>query len=185
MQRDHELDADLQQTEKKEPHKDAQVAELSPDRGEEVDVDAGDRSRFFSVANALLAAIHPHSPELMLPDRLTRRETEAIKLIFEAKSARETEMGSGQISALERIRYLQLGLAALQRVLAMARNPRFPQARAHIEEIRKRLARLKEELQQKILEEDRVKNRPAKKPPDKKKNEEEEAEKKKAKLGAS
>jgi hypothetical protein len=174
MQRDHELNADLQQTATKEPHKEPEVAELSPDRGEEVEVGAGDRSRFFSVANSLLAALHPDSPELALPENLPRRETEAIKLIFEARSARQTEVGAGHISALERSRYLQLGIASLQRVLAMARNPRFPQGRPHIEEIRKRLARLKEELQQQILVEEGNRRRPDKKPPDKKQDEEAE-----------
>ena len=178
MQRDHALDADIQQTEQHEPHREAEVAEQSPRRGDDHDIDAGDRSRFFSVANALLAAIHPHTPELRQPETLTRREAEALKLIYEAKTGRETEMAAGHLSAHERMRYLQLGLGALQRVLAMARHPDFVQARAHIEEIRKRLARLKDELQQEIVDEDR-RGYAAPKAPDELKKDEDEAGKKK------
>ncbi|HLU68411.1 MAG TPA: hypothetical protein VKZ63_19135 [Kofleriaceae bacterium] len=181
MQRDSALDADIQQTEKHEPHKEAEIGALSSDRTEEVDVDAGDRSHFFSVANALLWAIHPNSPELVVPETLTRRESNAIKLIYEAKIAKQSEQGAGHMSGAERMRQLELGLAVLQRVLAMARHPDFVQARAHIEEIRKRLFRLKEEIKQQILEEDR-KKMAKKKKPDEKKAEDEAAAKKKAEI---
>jgi hypothetical protein len=189
MQRDHSIDADVQQTEQLEPHRELEAAEQSSDRGEEVSINGGERSHFFGVANALLAAIHPNSPELILPESLTRRETDALRLIYEAKTGRESEVkGSGEISGLERARYLNLGMIALQRVLAMARSPRFPQARAHIEEIRKRLSRLKDEIAQDQLVDDREryarssKKKPAKKPPESK--QEDDSVKKQSELGS-
>ena len=55
------------------------------------------------------------------------------------------------------MRYLNEGLIALQGVLGMARSDTFPQARAHIEEIRKLIARLKQEIAQAIVAEERRK----------------------------
>lgn len=162
MQRDQSLDADVQKTEEQRPAKEAQVAEQSPDdKGEVPSVTNNDKQHFFHVANGVLAAIHPHSPELILPDGLRRGEVDAIKMLYEAKTARESRengTGAGQIAATERLRMLQVALIKLQSAFAMARNPEFSgQARAHIEEIRIRLARLKDELQAAVLSEERKK----------------------------
>jgi hypothetical protein len=161
MQRDQSLDADVQKTEEQRPAKEALVAEQSPDKGEVPSVTNNDKQHFFHVANGVLAAIHPHSPELILPDGLRRGEVDAIKMLYEAKTARESRengTGAGQIAATERLRMLQVALIKLQNAFAMARNPEFSgQARAHIEEIRIRLARLKDELQAAVLAEERKK----------------------------
>ena len=161
MQRDQSLDADVQKTEEQRPAKEALVAEQSPDKGEVPSVTNNDKQHFFHVANGVLAAIHPHSPELILPDGLRRGEVDAIKMLYEAKTARESRengTGAGQIAATERLRMLQVALIKLQNAFAMARNPEFSgQARAHIEEIRIRIARLKEELQAAVLSEERKK----------------------------
>ena len=161
MQRDQTLDADVQKTEEQRPPKEAQVAEQSPDKGEVPSVTQNDKQHFFHVANAVLAAIHPHSPELILPDGLRRGEIDAVKMLYEAKTARESRengTGAGQIAATERLRFLQLALIKLQSAFSMARNPEFSgQARAHIEEIRIRIARLKDELQAAVLAEERRK----------------------------
>lgn len=162
MQRDQSQDADIQQTEQLEPHKEPEVNQESPSTGESTEANASQRSHFFAVANALMAAIDPNSPELVGKDGLTKDEAIAIKMIFEAKTSKETEQSGGtaggRVSALERMRYLQLGLAKLQSPLALARNPAFTQGRGHIEEIRKRIARLKDEINQAILDEEK-KNR--------------------------
>lgn len=181
MQRDQSLDSDIQQTEQLKPHKEAQANEESPDKGDVPAVSNNDKQHFFHVANAILAAIHPNSPELILPDGLRRGEVEAVKMLYEAKTARETEQGSGQVAATERLRFLQVALIKLQNVLAMARNPEFSgQARAHIEEIRKRLARLKDELHQAVLAEERkkVQEKDKKRADDLKADEESKAKKK-------
>lgn len=161
MQRDQTLDADVQKTEEQRPPKEAQVAEQSPDKGEVPTVTQNDKQHFFHVANAVLAAIHPHSPELILPDGLRRGEIDAVKMLYEAKTARESRengTGAGQIAATERLHFLQLALIKLQSAFAIARNPEFSgQARAHIEEIRIRIARLKDELQAAVLAEERRK----------------------------
>ncbi len=162
MQRDQSLDSDVQQTEQLKPHKEAQAAEESPDKGDVPVVTQNEKERFFHVANAVLAAIHPNSPELILPDSLRRGEIDAVKMLYEAKTARENEEsgggGTGQVAATERLRFLQVALIKLQSVFALARNPEFAgQARAHIEEIRIRLARLKDELMAAVLSEERKK----------------------------
>ena len=87
MQRDQSLDSDVQQTEQLKPHKEAQAAEESPDKGEVPSVTQSDEQHFFHVANAVLAAIHPNSPELILPDGLRRGEIEAVRMLYEAKTA--------------------------------------------------------------------------------------------------
>jgi hypothetical protein len=190
MQRDQSLDADVQQTEQLKPHKEAQAAEESPDKGEVSSVNQNDKQRFFHVANAVLAAIHPNSPELILPDGLRLGEIEAVKLLYEAKTARESEeggTGSGRVAATERLRFLHLALMKLQGVFAMARNPEFAgQARAHIEEIRIRLARLKDELEAAVLAEERKKAQEKdKKRADDLKADEEAKAKKKVEAGTS
>jgi hypothetical protein len=161
MQRDQSLDADVQKSEEQRPQQDAQVVEQSPDKGEVPSVTQNDKQHFFHVANAVLAAIHPNSPELILPDGLRRGEVDAVKMLYEAKTAKESQeagTGAGRIAATERLRFLQIALIKLQNVFAMARNPEFSgQARAHIEEIRIRLARLKDELQAAVLAEERRK----------------------------
>ena len=184
MQRDQSLDADVQQTEQLKPHKEAQANEESPEKGDVPAVGNNDKQHFFHVANAILAAIHPHSPELILPDGLRRGEVDAVKLLYEAKTAKESEeggSGTGRVAATERLRFLQLALIKLQNVLAMARNPEFAgQARAHIEEIRIRLARLKDELHQAVLDEERkkVQEKDKKRADDLKADEESKAKKK-------
>lgn len=181
MQRDQSVEADVQQAEQLKPHKEAQANEESPDKGDVPSVTQNDKQHFFHVANAILAAIHPNSPELILPDGLKRGEVDAVKMLYEAKTARETEQSSGQVAATERLRLLQVALIKLQNVLAMARNPEFSgQARAHIEEIRIRLARLKDELQQAVLDEERRKaqEKDKKKADDLKADEEAKAKKK-------
>lgn len=184
MDRDQSLDADVQQTQQQKPHKEAEANEESPDKGDVPAVGNNDKQHFFHVANAVLAAIHPHSPELILPDGLRRGEIDAVKLLYEAKTARESEeggTGTGRIAATERLRFLQVALIKLQNVLAMARNPEFSgQARAHIEEIRIRLARLKDELHQAVLDEERkkVQEKDKKKADDLKADEEAKAKKK-------
>jgi hypothetical protein len=184
MQRDQSLDSDVQQTEQLKPHKEAQAAEESPDKGEVPSVTQNDEQRFFHVANAVLAAIHPNSPELILPDGLRRGEVEAVRMLYEAKTAKESEeggTGTGQVAATERLRFLQVALIKLQSVFAMARNPEFAgKARAHIEEIRIRLARLKDELQAAVLAEERKKaeEKDKKKADDLKADEEAKAKKK-------
>jgi hypothetical protein len=102
-------------------------------------------------------------------------------MLYEAKTARETEQASGQVAATERLRFLQVALIKLQSVFAMARNPDFSgQARAHIEEIRKRLSLLKDELHQAVLAEERKKaeEKDKKKADDLKTDEESKAKKK-------
>jgi hypothetical protein len=174
-------ESDRQQTEELAPHKQPETNETAPRSGDVAEVRAEDRSHFFAVANSLIAAMHWQSPQLLLPDRLTRRETEAIKLIYEAKTAKETEYGGGNVSGLERMKYLNEGLIALQGILAMARSPNFPQARTHIDEIRKLIAKLKDEITQAImLEERRKKQEQDKKDEDKKKGDEEAKAKKAA-----
>lgn len=155
--REQSLDADIQQTEQLDPHREREQNEDAPQSGDFASVNPAQKAHFFSVANAMLAAIEPNSPMLMLPDRLTKREQESVRLLFEARTGQETELGGGQISALDRLRYLNLGLAGLGRILSMARSPDFTQAQAHIEEMRKRLARLKDELQHLILQEEHKK----------------------------
>ena len=125
--------------------------------GEQEGLKATDRSHFFAVANSLIGALHWQSPQLVLPDSLTRREVDALTNIYEARTAEETEYGAGHISGLERMRYLNEGLITLQGVLGMARSDTFPQARGHIEEIRKLIARLKQEIAQAIVAEERRK----------------------------
>lgn len=184
MQRDQSLDADVQQTEQLKPHKEAQAAEESPDKGDVPVVTQNEKERFFHVANAVLAAIHPNSPELILPESLRRGEIDAVKMLYEAKTARETEeggTGAGRVAATERLRFLQVALIKLQPVFALARNPEFSgQARAHIEEIRIRLARLKDELQAAVLAEERkkVQEKDQKRADDLKADEEAKAKKK-------
>jgi hypothetical protein len=184
MQRDQSTDADVLQTEQLKPHKEAQANEESPDKGDVPAVGNNDKQHFFHVANAVLAAIHPHSPELILPDGLRRGEIDAVKLLYEAKTAKESEEGgggTGRVAATERLRFLQLALIKLQNTLAMARNPAFAgQARAHIEEIRIRLARLKDELHQAVLDEERkkVQEKDKKRADDLKADEESKAKKK-------
>jgi hypothetical protein len=159
MQRDQSLDSDVQQTERLKPHKEAEASEESPDKGDVAEVSNDQKQHFFHVANAVLFAIHPNSPELVLPEGLTRGEIEAVKLLYEAKTARESEeggTGTGRVAATERLRFMQLALSKLQRVFALARDPAFAgQARAHIEEIRRRLARLKDELEWAVIAEER------------------------------
>jgi hypothetical protein len=149
-----------QQTERQETdelaHKKEAAGELAPTQGEVEEVRADQRSHFFALANSMVAAMHWQSPEL-LTEKLTPREIKALTLIYEARTAQETELGGGKISALERMRYLNEGLAALQGVLAMARSSTFPQARTYIEEIRRAIARLKDEIAQAIVSEERRK----------------------------
>jgi len=178
--RDQAQESDRQQTEELAPHKQPETGETAPRSGNIEEVKAEDRSHFFAVANSLIAAMHWQSPQLLLPDRLTRRETEAVRLIFEAKTSRESEYGGGNISGLERMRYLNEGLIALQGVLAMARSTTFPQARSHIEEIRKLIAKLKEEIAQAIMAEERRKQQEKNKKDEEQKKGEEEAKAKKA-----
>jgi hypothetical protein len=181
MQRDQSLESDVQQTEQLQPHKEAEQNEESPDKGDIAYVSANDKGHFFSVANAMMAAIHPNSPNLMLPEGLKRGEIEAIKLLYEAKTAKESETSTGRVAATERLRFMQVALSKLQGVLAMARSPEFSgAARAHIEEIRKRLARLKDELHQAIIDEERKKREEKdKKKADENKGDEESKAKKK------
>jgi hypothetical protein len=137
------------------------------------EIKAEHRSHFFAVANSVLGALHPTSPHLWT-EQLNRRELEGVRLIYEARVAEENEQGSGQISALERMRYLNEGLLAVQGTLAMARSDSFPQARGHIEELRKRIARLKEEIAQAMVaEEQRKRQEKDKKELDQKKGEDE------------
>jgi polyhydroxyalkanoate synthesis regulator phasin len=182
MQRDQSQDADLQQTEQLDAHKEGELNTESPQRGEATEVGAGQRAHFFAVANALLTATDGTAPELALPENATRREQEAIKLIYEAKTGKESEQSGGsaggRVAGVERMRYLQMGLAAVQQTLALARNPEFQRARSHIDELRKRLAQLKDEINQQIIDEEQKKrDEKSKKPdeakpnePDKKKN---------------
>jgi hypothetical protein len=168
--RDQAQDSDRQQADELAPHKEPETNETAPRTGDVDAIKAEDRSHFFAVANSLLGALHWQSPQLVLPDRLTRREADAITLIYEARTAQQSEYGGGHISALERMRYLNEGLIALQSVLAMARSPAFPQARSHIEEIRRLIAKLKEEIAQAIIAEERKKvQEQAKKDEEKKK----------------
>ena len=183
MQRDQSQDADIQQTEQLDAHKEGELNTESPMRGEQTEVGAGDRSHFFAVANALLLATDGTAPELALPENATRREKEAIKLIYEAKTAKESEQTGGRAggrgAGVERMRYLQMGMAALQQTLALARNPEFQRARAHIDELRKRLAQLKDEIQRQIIEEEqKQRDEKSKKPDDAKPGDDDKNKKK-------
>ena len=182
MQRDQSQDADLQQTEQLDAHKEGELNAESPQRGEQTEVGPGQRAHFFAVANALLTATDGTAPELALPENATQREKEAIKLIFEAKTGKETEQTSGRsggrVAGVERMRYLQMGMAALQQTLALARNPEFQRARAHIDELRKRLAQLKDEINQQIIEEEQKKRDEKSKKPDDAKPEDDDKKKK-------
>lgn len=170
MQRDQSQDADIQQTEQLDAHKEGELNTESPQRGEATEVGSGERAHFFAVANALLLATDGTAPELALPENATRREKEAIKLIYEAKTAKESEQSGatagGRVAGVERMRYLQMGLAAVQQTLSLARNPEFQRARSHIDELRTRLARLKDEIQQQIIEEEQKKRDEKSKKPD-------------------
>ncbi|HTE52950.1 MAG TPA: hypothetical protein VK698_18985 [Kofleriaceae bacterium] len=137
------------------PQQQAESKEGAPRVANE-EIRAEDRSHFFAVANALIGAMHTQSPQLQLPDRLTRKEGDAVRLIYEARTAQESEYGGGTISGLERMRYLNEGLLALQGTLAIAKSS-FPQARSHIEEIRRLIAKLKEQIAQAIVAEERKK----------------------------
>lgn len=154
--RDQAQEGDRQQEEELAPQQQPETKEAAPRAAHVEEVRAEDRSHFFAVANALIGAIHWQSPQLVLPDRLTRREGDAIRLIYEARTAQESEYGGGTISGLERMKYLNEGMMALQGVLAIAKSS-FPQARAHIEEIRRLIARLKEQIAQAIVAEERKK----------------------------
>jgi hypothetical protein len=184
MQRDSSLDADVEKTEEQRPLKEAQAVDQAPNKEEVPSVSNNDKQHFFHVANAVLAAIHPNSPDLILPDGLRRGEVDAVKMLYEARSAKESReegTGAGQIAATERLRMLQVALIKLQSVFAMARNPEFSgQARAHIEEIRIRLARLKDELQAAVIAEERkrAEEKDKKKADDLKADEEAKAKKK-------
>ena len=102
----------------------------------------------------MLAAIHPSTPQLVLPENMRRTEADAIRLIYEAKTAEESEVGAGYLSGVERMRYLNQGLMSLSHILSMARSPDFPQARIYIEELRRRLARLRDDIHDTIVSED-------------------------------
>ncbi len=182
--RDQAQETERQETEELAQNKDAAAGALAPTQGQVEEVRADDRSHFFALANSLLSAMHWQSPEL-LTEKLSRREYQAVTLIYEARTAQETELGAGKISALERMRYLNEGLASLQGVLAMARSPNFPQARTYIEEIRKAIARLKEEIAQAIVAEERRKREDQdKKEGEKKKGDDEAKAKKQAEAEA-
>lgn len=178
--RDQAQQTERQETEELAQDKEAAAGALAPTQGQVEEVRADERSHFFALANSLLSAMHWQSPEL-LTEKLSRREQHALTLIYEARTAQETELGAGKISALERMRYLNEGLAALQGVLAMARSPNFPQARPYIEEIRRAIARLKEEIAQAIVSEERRKREEqSKKDGEKKKGDDEAKAKKQA-----
>jgi hypothetical protein len=171
--RDQAQDSERQESEELAPQKQAETSETAPRAADVEEVQAADRSHFFAVANALIAAMHWQSPEL-LTQNMRRREVDAVTLIYEARTARETDIGGGNVSALERMRYLNEGLAALQGVLAMARSSTFPQARPYIEEIRRNIARLKDEIAHAVVAEERRKQEEqAKKEQDTKKGEDE------------
>jgi hypothetical protein len=171
-------DAEREQGEELAPQQNAQVKEGAAREAQE-EVRADDRSHFFAVANSIIGAIHWQSPHLMLHDRLSRRESDAIRLLYEARTAQESEYGGGSISGLERMKYLNEGLIALQGVMAMGKA--IPQARSHIEEIRRLIAKLKEQVSAAIVAEERRKQEEkAKKDLETKKNEEEANAKKKA-----
>lgn len=181
---DQAQESDRQQTEELAPQKQAETKETAAGSGDDAQVRAEDRSHFFAVANSLIAAMHRDSPRLWV-EKMSRREIEAVTLIYEARTARETEYGAGSISALERMRYLNQGLIVLQGILAMARSPAFPQARSHIEEIRKLIARLKEEISRAIVAEERKKRQEDdKKKQDAQKGQEEATAKKAAQADA-
>ena len=182
--RDQAQETERQETEELAQNKEAAAGALAPTQGQVEEVRAEDRSHFFALANSLLSAMHWQSPEL-LTEKLTGREIKAITLVYEARTAQETELGAGKINALERMRYLNEGLAALQGVLGMARSPNFPQARRYIEEIRRAIARLREEIAQAIVAEERRKRQEQdKKEGDKKKGEDETKAKKQAEAEA-
>jgi hypothetical protein len=155
--RDQAQDSERQGSEELAAQKQAETSETAPRAGDVEEVRAEDRSHFFAVANSLIAAMHWQSPELVTQN-MRRREVNAVTLIYEARTARETDLGGGNISALERMRCLNEGLAALQGVLAMARSSTFPQARPYIEEIRRAIARLKDEIAQAIVADERRKH---------------------------
>ena len=138
------------------PRQAENAATAANQQGQTEEVKADERSHFFAVANSLIAAMHWQSPEL-LTEKLSRREIHAVTLIYEARTAQESEHGSGNISALERMRYLNEGLVGLQGILALARSDAFPQARAHVEEIRRLIAWLKQEIARAIVAEERRK----------------------------
>jgi hypothetical protein len=162
----------------KEADKEAAAAKTDG-QGQTEEVRAQDRSHFFAVANSLIAAMHWQSPEL-LTEQLNRTELKAVTLIYEARTSQETEYGaSGKISALERMQYLNQGLAMLQGILAMARSDAFPQARAHVEEIRRLVAWLKAQIARAIVAEERRKREEEDKKKQEKKKGEEEANAKK------
>lgn len=150
----------VQQSEKRQDEeiealkKPDQDIEKGPSQAPRDEVRAQDRSRFFGVANAVLAAIHPSTPQLILPENLRRTEADAVRLIYEAKSAEESEVGAGYLSGIERMRYLNQGLMALSHILSLARSPDFPQARIYVEEMRRRLARLRDDIHDTIVSED-------------------------------
>jgi hypothetical protein len=154
--RDQAQESDRQETQEMAPQE-PETKEAAPRAGHVEEVRAEDRSHFFAVANALIGAIHWQSPQLVLPERLTRRESDGIRLIYEARTAQESEYGGGTLSGLERMKYLNEGMLALQGILAIAKSGSFPQARAHIEEIRRLIARLKEQIAQAIVAEERKK----------------------------
>jgi hypothetical protein len=168
---DQAQDADRQQSEVLAPQQEAENKDAAPRAANVEEVRAEDRSHFFAVANSLIGATHWQSPQLVLPDRLTRREGDAIRLIYEARTAQETEYGGGKISGLERMKYLNEGLIGLQAILALGKS--IPQARSHIEEIRRLIAKLKEQIAQAIVAEERRKQEEkAKKDQETKKNDE-------------
>ena len=152
---DQAQEAERQQTDEMAPQQQPEAKEAAPRAANVEEVRAEDRSHVFAVCNSLVSALHWQSPNLQIPDRLTRRESDAVRLIYEARTAQETEYGGGNISGLERMKYLNQGMLALQGILAMA--AKVPQARSHIEEIRRSLAKLKEQIAQAIVAEERKK----------------------------
>jgi len=153
----------------------AAIAERPP--GEVDTANAEQRSHFFAVANALIDALKPQGTQLWT-EHLNRREAESVRLIYEARTAQESDEASGEISGLERMHYLNEGLMGLRGVLSSARAPGFSQARAHVEQIRRQVAQLKQEIAEAIATEEQRKTRQADQAQleeEKKKAEEEEA----------
>jgi hypothetical protein len=103
------------------------------------------REHFFAVVQGMQAAL-AESPSLDLTDSLAPGESAAIEMLFEAKSATDSDIGAGHVSALRRGGLLDRGLAALQPILALGRSGEIEEGRAAYGQIEQLVAAARREI---------------------------------------
>lgn len=103
------------------------------------------REQFFAVVQGMQAAL-AESPSLDLGATLAPGERAAIEMLFESKSAVDSDVGAGNISALRRGSLLDRGLSALQPVLALGRSGEVEEGRAAYAAIEQLVATARREI---------------------------------------